>query len=92
MENQVKSKRTIIGEVVSDSMQKTIVVKVNRSYMHPKLKKVMRTSKKYKVHDEHEQATKGDQVEIFEGRPVSKTKYMYLARVLELKSSKTSVK
>lgn len=87
METQNTSKRLLIGKVVSDSMQKTIVVKIDRSYMHTGLKKVMRTSKKYKVHDENEQARIGDQVEIYEGRPVSKTKYMYLGRVLSTRAA-----
>jgi small subunit ribosomal protein S17 len=76
-------KRLLIGEVVSDKMDKTIVVKVERTYIHPRLKKVMRTAKKYKVHDEQEQAQVGDQVAIYEGRPVSKTKYMYLANIVK---------
>ena len=82
METQNKAKRLLTGKVVSDGMQKTIVVKVERIYMHASLKKVMRTSKKYKVHDEHGQAAVGDQVEIYEGRPLSKTKHMYLSRVI----------
>ena len=79
-ENKIKS--LLVGTVVSDRMEKTIVVEVKRIYKHATLNKVMRTSKKYKVHDEKELASAGDQVEIFQGRPVSKTKYMYLARVL----------
>ena len=55
--------------------------------MHPRVKKVVRTDKKYKVHDEKEVAHEGDIVEIFEGRPISKTKYMYLSRVLEAGSA-----
>lgn len=77
-----KSKRTLVGEVISDRMDKTIVVKVERTSIHPKLGKVMRSSKNYKVHDEKELANIGDQVVIYEGRPVSKTKYMYLEKVL----------
>jgi small subunit ribosomal protein S17 len=75
-------KRTCIGKVISDHMDKTVVVEVERTYMHPRLSKVMRTSKNYKVHDEHETAKVGDTVEIYEGKPVSKTKYMYMARVV----------
>ena len=78
-----KIKHSLVGEVVSDRMNKTVVVKVERTYTHPRLKKVMRTAKKYKVHDEQEQAQMGDLVEIYEGRPVSKTKYMYLARIVK---------
>jgi small subunit ribosomal protein S17 len=79
----IKAKRTLTGHVVSDKMDKTIVVRVERTYIHPRLQKVMRTAKKYKVHDEAEAAHIGDVVEIYQGRPVSKTKYMYLARVIK---------
>jgi small subunit ribosomal protein S17 len=79
---QKKMKRVMTGSVVSDKMNKTIVVDVSRDYMHPLFNKVVRTSKKYKVHDETEQAKIGDVVEFYEGRPVSKTKYMYLSRVI----------
>jgi len=78
--------RKLTGEVVSDKMDKTIVVRVERSYIHPLLKKVMRTSKKYKVHDDSQSASQGDIVEIYEGRPLSKTKYMYLARIVRAHS------
>lgn len=79
---ELKEKRTYIGMVTSDLMDKTIVVRVERTYKHPQFHKTMRTTKKYKVHDEQEQAKIGDTVEFYEGRPVSKTKYMYLARVV----------
>ncbi len=79
MENK---KKMFVGEVISDKMDKTVVVKVVRDYQHPVFKKVMRQTKKYKVHDEKEQAKIGDRIEFFEGRPASKTKYMYLSRVI----------
>jgi small subunit ribosomal protein S17 len=79
--------RLLVGEVLSDKMHKTVVVAVGRSYMHPTLKKVVKTTKKYKVHDENEQAKLGDTVEICEGRPVSKTKYMYLHKVVARRAS-----
>jgi small subunit ribosomal protein S17 len=82
LQDAAHAKRTLLGRVVSDKMQKTVVVAVERTYMHTLLKKVMRSVKKYKVHDENRQARVGDIVEIYEGRPVSKTKYMYLARVV----------
>ena len=84
MEWDVKSKKqSLRGEVISDTMDKTIVVKVDRTYKHPRLHKIMRKSKKYKVHDADELAKVGDVVEIFEGNPKSKTKYMYLSRILK---------
>lgn len=76
-------KQTFIGEVVSDKMDKTVVVKTERTFMHPQFHKTIRVSKKYKVHDEQKQAKVGDFIEFYEGRPVSKTKYMYLARVIQ---------
>jgi small subunit ribosomal protein S17 len=79
-------RKTLVGEVVSDKMDKTVVVKVTRTYIHPRVQKVVRTDKKYKVHDSNESAKAGDMVEIYEGRPVSKTKYMYLLRVLDQSS------
>lgn len=83
MAEQIKSSQLYIGEVVSDKMDKTIVVKVSRTHTDETFHKVLRSSKKYKVHDEKEQAKIGDKVEFYEGRPVSKTKYMYLSRVVE---------
>jgi small subunit ribosomal protein S17 len=83
VEELKKAGKTLIGTVVSDKMDKTVVVKVTRSYVHPRVEKVVRADKKYSVHDEAEVAREGDIVEIYEGRPVSKTKYMYLLRVVE---------
>jgi len=77
-----KIKRVLQGQVVSDKMDKTIVVKVERVFRHPYFDKVLKRHKKYKVHDEQEIAQPGDIVEFSEGRPLSKTKYMYLTRVL----------
>ena len=77
-----KSKRTLVGEVVSDKMDKTVVVEVELTSVHKLLGKVTRSSKTYKVHDELGQAKVGDVVSIYEGRPVSKTKYMYLDKVV----------
>lgn len=80
MEN--KQKRLYTGTVVSDAMDKTVVVRVERTYRDPKLHKIIRSSKKYKVHDEQEQARLGDVVEFYQTRPLSKTKYMSLHRVV----------
>jgi small subunit ribosomal protein S17 len=80
---ETKPTRTLIGEVVSDKMDKTVVVRVDRAFTHPHLKKVVRRAKNFKVHDEKEQAKIGDIVEFYEGRPISKTKHMYLYRIVE---------
>ena len=77
-----KVQRVLSGEVLSDKMQKTIVVKVTRRFKHPLLGKTVQKSKKYKVHDANEEARIGDWVEILEGKPLSKTKHMTLGRVV----------
>ncbi|MGE0206606.1 MAG: 30S ribosomal protein S17 [Candidatus Babeliales bacterium] len=81
-EKNIKQKSVLTGKVVSDKMDKTILVEYERTYKSVLTNKIMRSVKKYKVHDEREEAKVGDMVEFFEGRPVSKTKYMYLARVV----------
>lgn len=80
---QNKKKRLFVGEVLSDKMDKTVVVSVERVFRHPMFGKVLKEKKTYKVHDPERQAVVGDVVEFYEGRPVSKTKYMYLARVVK---------
>lgn len=80
-------KRTYVGEVISDKMDKTVVVKTVRTYIHPEYHKTMHQIKKYKVHDVGEIASIGDIVEFYQGRPVSKTKYMYLSRIVQQRSA-----
>lgn len=72
MESQTR--RTFQGTVVSDTMDKTIVVRVDRTTIHPKYKKRYTVSKKFKVHDEKNQYHVGDTVLFFETRPLSRTK------------------
>ncbi|WP_332060952.1 30S ribosomal protein S17 [Bartonella sp. CB74] len=67
-------KRILQGVVVSDKNDKTVVVRVERYYSHPLLKKTVRQSKKYKAHDENNQFKIGDQISIQESRPISKDK------------------
>lgn len=74
--------RIFVGEVISDKMEKTIVVKVTRTFKFPLLNKIVARAKKYKVHDEKEEANVGDLVEIRECRPISKTKHMVLSRIV----------
>jgi len=67
-------KRVLSGTVVSDKGNKTIVVEVERRFMHPIYKKFIRRSKRYHAHDEGNQFKVGDQVRIEESRPISKLK------------------
>jgi small subunit ribosomal protein S17 len=75
MKEQVKqSKRSLSGVVVSDKMDKTIVVVVENVKIHPKYQKRYAVSKRYKVHDEKNQYKEGDKVTFIECRPLSKDK------------------
>ena len=67
-------KRVLQGTVVSDKNEKTVVVKVERRFTHPVMKKVVRMSKRYKAHDENNTHKVGDQVSIQETAPISKDK------------------
>lgn len=71
-----------VGEVVSDKMQKTIVVRVERRYRHPEFKKVVSSFSKYYAHDEAGMAKVGDLVKIQETRPLSRTKCWRLVEIL----------
>ncbi len=71
------------GEVISDKMAKTITVRVERRFQHPKFKKVVTSYKKFVAHDERSEAKVGDRVRIEETRPLSKTKRWRLVEVVE---------
>ena len=77
-----KQNRGFEGIVVSDKMDKTIVVRVTRMKMIKKYQKAIRVTKKFHVHDEKEIAKIGEKVSFLEGRPFSKTKRWYLKEVL----------
>jgi small subunit ribosomal protein S17 len=78
-----RRRRELQGTVVSDKMDKTIVVQVSRRYRHPKYKKYVNERKRYKAHDEKNEAKAGDKVVIVESRPISRDKRWRLQRVLE---------
>lgn len=81
MERGRVKKRT--GVVVGDAMDKTVVVEVMRIKSHGRYKKQIRTSKRFKAHDEGNACSVGDKVEIIESRPYSKTKRWRVSRVVE---------
>jgi len=72
-----------VGEVISNKMAKTIVVRVERRFPHPKFKKVVTAYKKFYAHDEKGEAKPGDSVRIIETRPLSKLKCWRLVEVVE---------
>lgn len=82
-ETTTKTKRTLVGRVVSDKMDKTVTVLVERRVKHPVIGKVMTRSKKYHAHVEGLEAADGDLVQIQECRPISKTKAWKVTQVLE---------
>lgn len=77
------NKRLITGVVVSNGMEKTVVVKTERLVKHPTFQKYIRRHVKYKAHDERNECQVGDKVLIMESRPLSKDKRWRLREVLE---------
>ena len=81
-------RKTLIGKVISDKMDKTVVVESERTFRHPIYGKVLRRSIKVKAHDEKNECAVGDRVEIAQTRPLSKTKRWRVVRRLEGGDSK----
>ena len=81
--NDTMSKRTLVGRVVSDKMEKTVTVLVERRVKHPMYDKIIVRSRKYHAHNANNEVKAGDLVEIQEGRPLSKTKSWSVSRLLE---------
>lgn len=78
-----EQRKQLEGVVVSDKMDKTIVVRVERVTRHPLYGKVLRTAKKFHAHDENNEAQEGDRVLILESRPLSKLKKWTLLQIVE---------
>lgn len=81
MEARVNRRRMLIGEVVSDKMDKTRTVQVGSTFRDPKYHKIIRTAKKFKVHDEKNSSKTGDRVRIMETRRLSKDKRWVLMEI-----------
>lgn len=77
------ARKTMTGIVVSDKMDKTVVVSVQSYTQHPIYKKIVKRTKKYKAHDEENTCKTGDRVKIMETRPLSKEKRWRVVQVLE---------
>ena len=82
MERENK-RRVLRGKVVSDKMEKTIVVEISTKKSHPLYGKKVKFSRKFKAHDENNEAKIGDIVEIMETRPLSKDKHFRLTKIIE---------
>lgn len=83
MTDAARTHRQLTGKVVSDKMDKTVTVLIERRVMHPVIGKVVRRTKKYHAHNEGNDAKLGDTVVIEECRPLSKTKAWKVARLVE---------
>lgn len=81
--SEVKITRALIGRVVSDKMEKTVTVLVERKVKHPLYGKIIRRSKRYHAHDENNEFHEGDLVEIEECRPIAKTKAWRVSKLVE---------
>jgi small subunit ribosomal protein S17 len=77
------SRKTRVGKVVSDKMEKTVVVSIERRVEHPVYGKMVRRTKKLKAHDEQNEAKTGDTVRIMETRPLSKDKRWRVVEIIE---------
>lgn len=75
--------RSVVGRVVSDKMDKTVTVLVERSVKHPLYGKVIRRSNKFHAHDENNECHQGDLVQIEESRPLSRTKTWRVTKIVE---------
>ncbi len=81
--SETRNKRkVVVGVVTSDSMDKTISVKTERLVLHPRFRKYVKRYTGYKAHDEKNDARVGDTVELIECRPLSKTKFFRLQRIV----------
>lgn len=76
-------RKVVVGKVVSDKMDKTVVVAVEDSVKHPLYKKIIKRTVKFKAHDEKNECKSGDKVRIMETRPLSKDKRWRLVEILE---------
>lgn len=79
----MNNRRRLVGTVISNKMQKTAVVEVERFFRHPLYRKVVRTAKTYKAHDELG-ASPGDKVRIVESKPISRTKFWVIEEILRV--------
>jgi small subunit ribosomal protein S17 len=82
-EKQRASRKTRVGKVVSDKMDKTVVVAIERSMKHPLYKKIIKRTQKLKAHDENNECREGDRVKIMETRPLSKEKRWRVVEIIE---------
>lgn len=77
------SRKTRVGKIVSDKMDKTVVVAIETSVKHPLYKKIVKRTHKLKAHDENNECKQGDKVKVMETRPLSKDKRWRVTEILD---------
>ncbi len=82
-ENMLKKRKEYVGQVISDKMEKTVVVAIDRMVQDPRYKKFLKRTSKLKAHDEKNEAHVGDRVKLIETRPISREKRWVVVEVLE---------
>lgn len=82
-EKRRTSRKTRVGKVVSDKMDKTVVVAIETSMKHPLYKKIVKRTQKLKAHDEKNECREGDRVKVMETRPLSKEKRWRVVEIVE---------
>ena len=83
MSTERNLRKTRVGKVVSDKMDKTVVVAIVDNVKHPLYKKIIKNTKKFKAHDENNECRIGDRVEVMETRPLSKDKRWRVTNIIE---------
>ena len=83
MENTRNLRKTRVGKVISDKMEKTVVVAIEDNVKHPTYGKIIKRTSKVHAHDENNECQIGDKVEVMETRPLSKTKRWRVTRIIE---------
>lgn len=83
MSEERNLRKSRVGYVVSDKMDKTVVVAIRDNVKHPLYKKIIKRTVRFKAHDENNECGVGDTVEIMETRPLSKDKYFRVVRIVE---------
>lgn len=82
-ENMLKKRKEYVGQVISDKMEKTVVVAIDRMVQDPRYKKFLKRTNRLKAHDEKNEAHVGDRVKLIETRPISREKRWVVVEVLE---------
>jgi len=81
--NSIGRKKVLLGTVVSDKMEKTATILVERTFQHKLYKRTVRKTKKYKIHDEGNECREGDKVRLIECKPISRDKNWRLLEIVE---------